>query len=279
MFEQHNHFSLLQFPLPDSKKFSTKPGDRIGFQCGYISCPVSMEISPSGNTYVRRNPVNTIGKTVYNFKGPVAVTFSIGVDILPSHQRASSVTENNEDLDEYLTQEHLMPSQENVAGSNHDNTGGSTSGISQDDIAPIQEMTSDNDIIDDVTGLGAPLEAPLYTTEQRQELLGATEYLGNNLTLEDEYWQKEGRKTFIDTTFTLKKGILKGISLFVHDIPFRIDDHEIFLELWGKDGLEQSGYRLDWQKQIRLTHGTNQLYEVSIFLKGPASKFVKIILM
>ena len=126
--------------LAEEEEFHLEQTDVIGFQCESNTCPVSMTITPEGRTYVRRAQTNNLGKVVYDFKGPLAVIFSVGVDILPA-----SVPENS-----------ASASDESQPGGNS-----VTSDVAQELVGPEAFMSSE-----DVEGI----QEPLYSSEQREEM-------------------------------------------------------------------------------------------------------------
>ena len=215
-----------------------------------------MDIVPDGRTYIRQAQSNILGKAFYDFRGPIAAVFSFGVDILPI-----DVPTTDPDLSEIsLSEEELLFDDEQGQSAATHNWHMQTSGL------PIEEVeVSSEEHYADLDDEEA-FEAPTYTPEQRQEMLGRSMYRGHNLTLADDFWEKEGRKTFIDASFKLQNGILKAISLFVHDAPLLLEDIEMYLELWTRHGTETTNFKLEWQKKVKLTHGPNRLYEVRTLL-------------
>ena len=218
-----------------------------------------MNIVPDGRTYIRQAQSNILGKAFYDFRGPIAAVFSFGVDILPTVE-----PKTDPDLSEIsLSEEELLDGQ-GQSPTPHD-WHMQTSGI------PIEEVgVSSEEHYADLDDEEV-FEAPTYTAEQRQEVLGRAVYRGHNLTLADDFWAKEGRKTFIDASFKLPNGILKAISLFVHDAPLPLEDIEMYLELWTRHGAETTNFKLEWQKKVKLTRGPNRLYEVRTVLSTHSS--------
>ena len=213
-----------------------------------------MGIVPGGRVYIRKAQENIFGKVFYDFRGPIATVFSFGVDIIPEASPSTSP-----DLSEIsLSGEELLFGEEQDESTQTESWHMQTSGISSEEL-----QVSSEEHYDDLDEEEA-FEEPTYTSEQRDEMLGRAMYYGNNLTLEDEFWSKEGRKTFIDSSFKLPSGVLKAISLFVHDAPLPLDDLDMYLELWTLYGAETTNFKLEWQKKVKLTHGPNRLYEVKI---------------
>lgn len=216
-----------------------------------------MDIVPDGRTYIRQAQSNILGKAFYDFRGPIAAVFSFGVDILPVVMPTAEPDLSEISLSE---EELLFGDGQGQSPAPHD-WHMQTSGIPIEEVEVSSEEHYDDDLDDEEA-----FEAPTYTPEQRQEMLGRAVYRGHNLTLADDFWEKEGRKTFIDTSFKLQNGILKAISLFVHDALLPLEDMEMYLELWTRYGAETTNFKLEWQKKVKLTHGPNRLYEVRIVL-------------
>ena len=218
-----------------------------------------MDIAPEGRTFIRQAQSNVKGKVFYDFKGPVATIFSIGVDIL-----SEIPPTENPDLSEISLAEDELLSANDEQALPSQNWNLQTSGIPQEEIEVStrdeEEEGGEEEFIDQNSE--EAFEEPSYTPEQRQEMLGRSVYHGHNLTLVDEFWSKEGRKTFIDTSIRLPNGILKAISLFVHDVPLRFEEMDLYLELWTRHGAETTNFKLEWQKKVKLTNGPNRLYEV-----------------
>ena len=255
---------ILQTQLEESEQFQLESMDKIGFQCDSNTCPISMDIAPEGRTFIRQAQRNILGKVFYDFRGPVATVFSIGVDILP----AAVPTTEIPDLSEIsLAEEELLSINEEESSASH-NWNFQTSGISQEELE--SSVSKEQESVEQSTE--DAFEEPIYTPEQRQEMLGRVVYHGHNLTLADEFWSKEGRKTFIDPSIKLQNGVLKAISLFVHDAPVRFEDMDLYLELWTRHGADTTNFKLEWQKKVKLTHGPNRLYEVNNKGKGKQSK-------